>query len=141
MPKDSRASDNVPVLTTAPSCDKLSGVSDLKWSYSEHRHGRAVITGVLCIKYSCWVVVNRSSRAEPGHLGVPGQQALGSFMGRNIITKSVGVDSVVYRTAAAADISSSRSIHVRSAIDSYLVRHAGLHMSRGAVGGCTNPRH
>jgi len=62
-------------------------------------------------------------------------------MGRNIITKSVGVDSVVYRTAAAADISSSRSIHVRSAIDSYLVRHAGLHMSRGAVGGCTNPRH
>jgi hypothetical protein len=27
------------------------------------------------------------------------------------------VDSVVYRTAAAADISSSRSIHVRSVVD------------------------
>lgn len=62
-------------------------------------------------------------------------------MGRNIITKSVGVDSVVYRTAAAADISSSRSIHVRSAVESYLVRRAGLHTSRGAVGGCTDPRH
>jgi hypothetical protein len=53
MPKDSKASDNVPVLATAPSCDELSGVSDLKWSYSEHGHGKAVITGVLCIKYSC----------------------------------------------------------------------------------------
>lgn len=45
MPKDCRASESVPVLATAPSCDILSGVPGPMWSHSEHGHGKAVITG------------------------------------------------------------------------------------------------
>jgi hypothetical protein len=145
MPNDYRASESVPVLATAPFCDRLSGASDRKWSHSEHSYENH--RGTL-YRVQLLVVADGSSRAEPGHLGVPGHSLCRDIAcakcsevlwGRTSSLEVLGVDSVVYRTAAAADILSSRSICVRSAFDH---RHAvQVCKFPRVIGGRTHPRH